>query len=205
MLLLTILKGEPWTARGGHSMSEHRLTLVRLDVLSASKAESIADQVRDWLLAREVIAPNDRHHELWQPSAWMPGTGARAVVADVSWYEAFLDTANNGVDINAESQCYHPVDDEVPHCPSCSAAVPDSYFLDYDAWLERWMRERHEPSFTCGSCGKTTKAGDWVGDFCVAVGAPAVTFNNWPHLDGDFMTEVLRQLGGRARVVRAHM
>jgi hypothetical protein len=105
-------------------VSEHRFSLVRLDVIPAPVTVTIADAVRDWLLERAIIAANDRVDPLWQPSAWKPGPRAREV-ADASWFDAFLSTANNGVDIATMRDCYRPVEfDELPACRICRAPAP---------------------------------------------------------------------------------
>ena len=90
-----------------------------------------------------------------------------------------------------------------PDCPSCSAPGPEDY--TNAEWLERWVDEGDEPVFTCAVCGRTALAGDWVGEFSLVVGAPGVTFNNWPELSEEFMKELKLRLGGRIAVVREHI
>ena len=48
-------------------MSEHSISLVRVDAVPAPVSVTIADAVRDWL-QRGVIAVNDRVDPLWQGS-----------------------------------------------------------------------------------------------------------------------------------------
>lgn len=161
---------------GWRAVSENRISLVRLDVPAAPLAEAIADAVRDWLLERGIVAANDRADPLWQPSAWKPGPRAREV-ADASWFGAFLGTANNGVDIATQRDCYHPVgNDEPPACRRCLVPAPPAYEEDYGEWVGIWLDDGTEPTFTCGYCGWTAPAGDWAGEFSVAVRAPAIRF-----------------------------
>jgi len=49
-------------------VSEHSISLVRVDAVPAPVSVTIADAVRDWLLQRGVIAVNDRVDPLWQGS-----------------------------------------------------------------------------------------------------------------------------------------
>jgi hypothetical protein len=185
-------------------VSEHSISLVRLDVVPASETVTIADATRDWLLERGIIAANDRVDPLWQPSAWKPGPRAREV-ADASWFDAFLGTANNGVDIATQLDFYHPVENnEPPACRRCSASAPPTYRENYGEWVGIWLDEGTEPAFTCSGCGWTAPAGDWAGKFSVAVGAPAIRFLNWPELDARFITDARAKLGGRTAVVRSH-
>jgi len=186
-------------------VSEHEVTLVRLDVLPAAETGTIAESVRDWLLEREVVAANGRFDPLWQPSAWKPGLKASEVVG-VGWSGSFLHTANNGVDIIAERGLYLPVgNDERPRCLICSAPAPDSYEQTCHTWLDRWLREGEEPWFACGNCRWAAPVGDWAGEFSAAVGAPAITFHNWPDLTIDFIAEARARLGGRTTVIRTHI
>lgn len=105
--------------------------------------------------------PNDRRDALRQPSPWKPGPRARVAVEPLDWFDAFLDTANNGVDIRSDRDAYHPVEnDEEPHCPRCAATVPASYTESYGDWLQAWMADGNEPSFTCDSCDWSGPVGD---------------------------------------------
>ncbi|MFG3423733.1 hypothetical protein [Micromonospora sp. NPDC048063] len=187
-------------------MSEHSVTVVRLDSVLSAECEEIVVGVQELLLARGVIRLNDRRDALWQPSEWKPGPAARiAAVEPVDWFDAFLDTANNGVDIPDERHAYHPVEnDEAPRCPRCAAGAPTTYTHCYGDWLEEWMTAGREPLFTCDRCGWSGLVGDWTGQFSVLIGAPAVTFHNWPPLSPAFTTDIRAALGGRTGIVASH-
>lgn len=186
-------------------MSEHSLTVVRLDHLSALDRQKVAGEIQELLVTRKVIVANDRPDRLWQPSAWKPGPQARTVVDDTDWFDAFLHTANNGADISVDRDAYHPVEnDEAPRCPRCDVEAPDDYTESYGEWLEAWMAEGSEPSFVCRSCHWSGLVGDWSGRFSVLIGAPAVTFVNWPPIAQHLITELRDVLGGRSGVVCSH-
>ncbi|AXH91519.1 hypothetical protein AB0N38_34040 [Micromonospora aurantiaca] len=187
-------------------MSEHSLTVVRLDSASSAEREEAIAGVRDLLLARGVILHSDRRDALWQPSEWKPGPGARSAMVElVDWFDGFLDTANNGVDICGDRDAYHPVEnDEPPRCPHCSAGAPMAYTESYGDWLHEWLTAGREPVFGCDQCGWSGLVGDWGGQFGVLIGAPAVTFYNWPPLSPAFTADIRGALGGRTGVVASH-
>lgn len=56
----------------------------------------------------------------------------------------------------------------------------------------------------CQACDTANLLGDWLGDDPNVVGAPSVTFNNWPPIEEDLAAELMALLGGRTRQVRAH-
>lgn len=87
---------------------------------------------------------------------------------------------------------------EPPACGRCGE--PYEYALD---WVDEWWNGT-EPTLTCERCGWSAPAGDWPGEFGIAVGAPAVRFENWPPFEPAFLDEVRRRLGGRTRVILAH-
>ncbi len=184
-------------------MSEHSVTALRLDVIAPDESEKIAVRLQELLLSRGVIVPNDRRDGLWQPSAWMPGPAARAgLVEPVDWLDAFLRTANNGVDIHTGRDVYHPVEnDEPPRCPRCEAPAPSVYTDSYVEWLTDWIDNAHEPTFTCDQCGWAGLAGDWAGQFGVLVGGPAVRFLNWPTLSPALIGDLRLAVGGRTGIV----
>ncbi|MEV4274194.1 hypothetical protein, partial [Micromonospora aurantiaca (nom. illeg.)] len=130
---------------------------------------------------------------------------ALAVVEPVDWFDAFLDTANNGVDICSDRDVYHAVEnDEAPRCPHCAASTPTAYTDSYGDWLEEWLTDGREPAFACDRCGWSGLVGNWTGRFGVLIGAPAVTFYNWPPLSPAMITDIRAALGGRTGIVASH-
>jgi hypothetical protein len=173
--------------------------------MASAAGDEAAGKARDLLLTSEAIQLNDRRDDLWAPSVWRPGPGAHRVIQTVSWFVPFMDTANNGVDIYSDRYVYHPVEnDEEPRCPQCESLPPSAYTDSYGDWLESWMVQGHEPSFTCEACGWAGPIGDWDGQFSALVGAPAVTFFNWPPLSQAWIAQVRAVLGGRTGVVLSH-
>jgi hypothetical protein len=193
-------------AGGEPAVSEHSVTVLRLDGVSAAEGQELTDGVRELLLTSGVIAVNDRRDPLWQRSEWMPGPAAYTALAEsVDWFYAFLATANNGVDIRNDRDVYHPVEnDEPPRCPGCGAVAPQRYVDSYRDWLEQWMSDAREPRFTCDVCGWHGLVGDWSGQFSVLIGGPAVRFLNWPPLSSRLIADIRASLGGRTGVVASH-
>jgi hypothetical protein len=187
-------------------MSEHEITVVRLDLLSQDDAISLTDAVTAWLKTAGIIAGNDRYDPLWQPSQWMPGPAIDKVIEPTGWIEHFPTLANNGVDISSSRDAHHPGgNDEDPRCISCDAAAPAEYTDSYGDWLQAWLDTGNEPAFTCTRCGWSGLIGDWRGEFSIAVGAPSVTFHNWPELRATFLSKLRDRLGGRTAVVRTRI
>lgn len=187
-------------------MSEHSTTVLRLDAVTTAEASELVVGLRDLLLGQGVIASNDRRDPLWQPSEWMPGPAVRAALVEpVDWFDAFLATANNGVDICADRDIYHPVEnDELPRCLRCAAAAPEAYTDTYGDWLEAWMSDAREPTFTCDECGWHGLVGDWDGQYSGLVGGPAVQFLTWPPLSPTLIANIRAVLGGRTGIVISH-
>ena len=185
-------------------MSEFSFTLVHLDPMSERHIQHVTATITTRLLNLGVIALNSRFNELWQPSAWMAGPDFKNVVVEVPWADSLTDTANSGVDIVTAREAFHPMgNEEEPRCGSCRAAAPATYAQTHGEWLQAWLDDAAEPVFTC-TCGWEAPVGDWEGEFSVAVGAPAVTFHNWPDLTADFVAELCKMMGGRTSIVRAH-
>lgn len=182
-------------------VSEHSVSVVRLDVLPLDEVHELARVVAGWLRNAGFIEPNTRLDAMWQPSLWMPGREWRTAVEAVRWLDAFEKTANNGVDVERERSAHHPVENlEVAACGLCGSVLPDEvYFETLEIWLDKG-----EPEIECSRCQSRALIGDWPAEFGFAVGSPAVRFNNWPSLRGSFVNELRRQLGGRTFVVKAH-
>jgi hypothetical protein len=63
------------------------------------------------------------------------------------------------------------------------------------------MSAGREPTFTCDQCGWSALVGDWSGQFSVLIGAPAITFFNWPPLSPSLTADLRNAFGGRTGVV----
>ncbi|HEU4423171.1 MAG TPA: hypothetical protein VFR67_11615 [Pilimelia sp.] len=149
------------------------------------------------MLAQEIITANPNQDVLRQPSAWIPGPGWLSVLEPHP--EIWRNLINNGVDIVVERQVHHPVENyEPPTCARCATAVDED---EHHAAIEPWLAGC-EPVLTCRACGWSALAGDWPASWAVAVGAPAVVFNNWPPLKQSFIAELRNAMGGRTQIVR---
>jgi len=177
-------------------MSENSTTVVALD---AGEISVVAARVRRWLLRRGVAAVNTRRDELWRPSELAPGPAWHTAVEHED--ERFEELANNGIDIYVDRMVHDPGENfEAPSCPACATPLGDD---EYTALAEAWLAGG-EPVVRCGTCGEERLLGDWDAPWGLAVGAPAVCFNNWGILSDEFLDEVRRLIGGRTLVVRGH-
>jgi hypothetical protein len=159
----------------------------------------VAARVRQWLLDRGVAAMNTRRDSVWQPSELAPGSAWRTAVAHED--QVFETLANNGIDIYTDRIVHDPGGNlEAPSCPACGSRLSDD---EYVALVEPWLAGG-EPVVRCDRCGDERPLGDWDAPWGLAIGAPAVRFNNWGILSEEFLDEVRRLIGGRTFVVRGH-
>jgi hypothetical protein len=167
--------------------------------LDGGDVASTAVRLRQWLLDRGVAAMNTRRDPLWQPSELAPGPAWRTAVASAD--QGFETLANNGIDISTDRVVHDPGENfEAPSCPACGTRLNDG---EYTALVEPWLAGG-EPVVRCGMCGEERLLGDWDAPWGLAVGAPAVCFNNWGILSEEFVDEVRGLVGGRTFVVRSH-
>ena len=167
--------------------------------LDGGDVETSAVRVRQWLLDRGVAVMNTRRDPLWQPSELAPGPAWRAAVAYED--EGFETLANNGIDIYTDRVVHDPGENfEAASCPACGTHLSDD---EYTALVEPWLASG-EPVVPCGTCGGERPLGDREAPWGLAVGAPAVCFNNWGILSDEFVDEVRRLIGERTFVVRSH-
>ena len=160
---------------------------------------TVAARVRRWLLDRGVAVINTRRDPLWQPSELAPGPAWRTAVAYED--EGFETLANNGIDIYTDRVVHNPGENfEAASCPACGTRLSDD---EYTALVEPWLADG-EPVVPCATCGEARPLGDWDAGGGLAVGAPAVCFNNWGILLDEFVDEVRRLIGRRTFVVRSH-
>jgi hypothetical protein len=177
-------------------MSENAITLVELDV-TPEIAERVAGDITAWLLSEGTVVQNPTLG-LHQPSALIPGPTVADVAPD-HWQ--FDNLSNSGVDVIANRQVHHPVENyEPPPCPVC--ATPIDADLHYSL-LEGWLAGV-EPTVTCENCGAANRIGDWVHEFTFYVANLAVRFNNWSPLSEEFTARLGGRLGSRWRVVLEH-
>jgi hypothetical protein len=177
-------------------MSENAITLVELDV-TPDVAAGRAAAITDWLLAEGVVVRNPTL-DLHQPSPLLPGPKAGDVAPD-AWQ--FLELSNRGVDVIANRQVHHPVENyEPPPCPVCKMPLDP---IDHYALVEDWLAGT-EPTVTCQNCGEANRIGDWVHEFTFYIGNLAVRFNNWTMLSEGFLADLGSRLGSRWRLVLEH-
>lgn len=177
-------------------MSESAITLVELDVTTDVAAGRAAD-ISDWLLAEGVVVRNPAP-DLHQPCALVPGPKAGDVAPD-AW--RFLGLSNSGVDVIANRDIHHPVENYEP--PPCPARKNPLDADDHHSLIEAWMAET-EPAVTCPTCGEANRIGDWVQEFTFYVGNLAVRFNNRTPLSEEFKAHLGPRLGAPWRTVLEH-
>lgn len=176
-----------------------REIVVRID---ADDAAESARRAIAFLVSERVVTANPDRVELRQPSEWVAGPAAESVVEPLIWTPGWRQLRNTGVDVVVDRQVHHAVENyEPPACPTCSATLDEAAHHDL---LENWWSTGREPTVSCRRCGCSALLGEWPSEWPSVVGAPAVVFNNWPQLTGEFLRRLRAHLGGRTEVVRAH-
>ncbi|MBC9956202.1 hypothetical protein [Yimella sp. cx-51] len=171
-------------------MSEDRESFVRIDRLDTSER---------FLQERKLIVPNTARDDLMSPSEWEAGPRVKDAL---QFPQDWGPMANSGVDIKLDQGLFDAVENYAPPaCPACKKALDEVGHWD----LLEWWAHNGEPAVECPECGTRNRLGDWLADDPNVVGAPSVTFNNWPPIKEELAAELLALLGGRARQVRAHL
>jgi endogenous inhibitor of DNA gyrase (YacG/DUF329 family) len=186
-------------------VSEHAITLVEVGI-SADAALLRAGDVTDWLLAQGVIVPNPTLG-LHQPSPYLAGPKVFDISPDARQFlpesegGRGIGLSNSGVEIIAERQLHHPIENyEPPPCPHCGTPLDQA---EHYGLVEEWL-EGPEPTVTCSTCGQPSLIGDWQDVFTFYVGNLAVRFNNWSPLTDAFVADLGSRLGARSRLVFEH-
>jgi hypothetical protein len=177
-------------------MSDSYVTFVRLDPLTPDEAVGIADSVINLLRRNGIVIANDQDSE----PPWGPGPNWSSVTTDAD--SGWLTLSNKGVDVSTERKAHNPMANyEPPGCGRCGTALdPDVHMAAIGEWFEG-----AEPVLTCPVCGWSAPVGDWPGQWLIAIGAPALTFNNWPPLREEFASSLRQLLAGRTVVVYGHV
>jgi hypothetical protein len=178
-------------------MSDNAIVFLDLATSAAEASQRIA-HLKTLLLNAKIIIANE-YRDAMQPSEYLPGP--RAIEAAPNFAIAHLrQRVNNGVDFVVARESYPQAESQPPPCPACGVAASVEEQLNV---LNVWLAG-NEPPWTCGACGKTTSAGDWVGAFACFVSELAVRFNNWPEHTPSFANNISLQLGPRSRIVYEH-
>jgi hypothetical protein len=177
-------------------------TLVAAD-LPLSEAEERAARLREWLTARNIIAPEPMEFDEKRNVVWYrEREGADSVtVMSPAERRSRGDFRGNGLGIGVGWQYAHPCMGEITlHCPQCA------WMNDIGmAWrvLQNY-HERREPTHpTCSLCGFNGELMQWHLHPPFAVGHLAVCLRDWPELKDDFLRELRGRVGNRVRYIEA--
>src|SRR4051794_15938677 len=180
-------------------MSDSFLTFVQLNPLSPSQRVSLADRLIGDLRRDGIVVPNSRKDRarFAGTSEWLPGPNWSSVTEDDG--PGWLGLVNNGVDVITDWQAHDPGSNyEGPVCARCGT------LLDLSGETIQGWYEGTEPVVQCLECDWSARIGDWPGDWIIAVGAPALRFNNWGELRPEFVSALRQLMGERTALVRGH-
>ncbi|WFE55328.1 hypothetical protein [Micromonospora sp. WMMD1155] len=77
-----------------------------------------------------------------------------------------------------------------------------AFYLCWSPPVKPWHHGRGLPNK--GRCNWSGLVGEWGGQLSILIGAPAVTFYNWPSFSPAFTADIRGALGGRTGVVASH-
>lgn len=104
----------------------------------------------------------------------------------------------DGITLSTERDAHTAMGNtEPPTCAACGAELDMGEFVEM---IQPWLDDG-EPTVTCAECGHADLLGNWPAPWGIAVGTPAVTFNNWPRLTDEFLAELRSRLSPRTMVI----
>jgi hypothetical protein len=178
-------------------VSDHIQHVIDLST-TAEAAEDVADGVRQWLLAEQVVVEDPT-----EPSRYLAGPRWTAATTPIDPAERYGE-----VDIRTGRTRYDAVEAWQPLCcPACGHQAEVTSSAEADAVLDELValgnawENTGEPTVACRVCGHTAPLGDWDG-LSVAIGNVAVSFVNWQSTLAPSCVAALRtRLGLRVVVV----
>jgi uncharacterized C2H2 Zn-finger protein len=181
-------------------MSDSSQAIVDVEVRGEG-AERLAAAVRDWLVARRIVAPDATGSTLGG-EGHRPGPEHR--VATGSDDEDFLGLDVNGVEIAVGRRVFDAGADGIAlRCDRCGHG-----FEPGDAWIEAvgaWAGGDDGATFACPRCGEARPLADWRGPWAWGLGELGIVFWNWPPLSERFVRALADVLGHRTVLVRSHL
>lgn len=184
-------------------MSDNAQIIISLDPRTEEDRAQSATRLADWLLGQGVIGPYTGEPDDPSRTDWAAGPSWGSVVegnptgAPIWIY--------SGVDLTGTAEVVSAFAASDPWaCHSCGAEVGWDAVSDL---IDQWADTKIEPITTCGTCGSSGLLGDMAGENPQAlVGAPTITFHNWPPLLPEFRDEVTTRIGGgRCRYFWQHL
>ena len=179
-------------------------TIVDLDVTEA-EAPRLAEQMRVWLIEREIIKAAPRKRFLGS-LIYRPGPA----------YPSTLEEPNpspeivNGLELVVGRTVFYQLGLELT-CKTCGAQLKDegedeSWELEpwHDA-INAWWSGEASVVYACPKCGVPERLTEWRGNVPWYFGYLGLQFWDWSPLSERFIQEVTKQLGHRTGVLSSKL
>jgi hypothetical protein len=187
--------------KGEVALSEHTDWVVVLDI-SPSEADILAEQVKEWLIAQEIILPRiASQRSLRDGEIWMRGWAAK-------WDDDLTFQSRSslcGLEIVKERRVFdaggHGLDALI--CPSCSARQnPDN--LAWSDAVGEWYFGKDGSALRCPICHASHPVVEWEFSVPWAFGNLGFGFWNWT-IKQELADKIASITGHRCRLVRQHI
>ncbi|SHN03362.1 hypothetical protein SAMN05216593_10657 [Pseudomonas asturiensis] len=176
--------------------------IVVLDA-SLEAAKPLAQQVRDWLIAQQIVSLSAPQAPSWAGPDLL-GRGLRAANWDACPVEDLL--SQGGVQIIIERRVFHTGDNGIQafECPSCNAThSPDD--VPWSDAVQAWVSAEPDDRLQCPTCRERCSIVEWKFMSCEwGFGNLAFGFWNWP-IDERLVNEIASLTGHRCRLVHEHL
>ncbi|PTL81961.1 hypothetical protein [Vitiosangium sp. GDMCC 1.1324] len=184
-------------------MGDYFQKIVVPDV-SEDEAPRLAERLRDWLVAREIIEPTPSL-ELDDEPLYRPGPAYRTTLAQHGLDEEEMDEdldVDIGLHIAVGRTVFWSTDTELT-CRACGERFSPGE--DWSDAADAWYEGDDSVSYACPKCGRPERLTEWRGEWPWGFGNLGLEFWNWTALSEQFEREVAEQLGHRTVIVRGKL
>jgi hypothetical protein len=182
-------------------MGDHYQKIVDRDV-TEDEAPRLAEGLRDWLVAREIIEPTPSL-ELDGEPMYRPGPAYQTTLAEPDLEELDEDLdEETGLQITVGRTVFWSIDTELT-CRACGER-----FSPGDDWsdaADAWHEGDDSVTYSCPKCGRPERLTEWSGEWPWGFGNLGLEFWNWTALSDRFEREVTERLGHRTVIVRGKL
>jgi hypothetical protein len=185
-------------------MGDHYQKIVDRDV-SEDEAPRLAQHLRDWLIARQIIEPTPsadfEDEPMYRPGPAYRSTLAQPDVDEEDFDEEDLDD-EAGLQITVGRTVFWSIDTELT-CRACGHRFEPGE--DWSNAADAWYEGNDSVTYACPKCGGQERLTEWSGDWPWGFGNLGLEFWNWTNLSEQFEREVAEKLGHRIVIVRGKL
>jgi hypothetical protein len=184
-------------------MSDGYISIVPSEI-ELERPEEKAQQVTQWLIAKEIVAAQQTDCVLGSPVGYPPGPRFRDALDPGENHGGFPELVTNGVEVITGRTVFDTGGNgiEEVRCPKCQANIIDS---DWGDFLGEWVNGGSQ-FMQCPDCGQESLLTEY--DFNIekrfiwAFSNFGITFWNWPpEFKDSFIAELEQVIGSSVRIV----